>query len=120
MTKRLEFTRKTKVARFAFCNGKCESCGVPLVAGKFEYDHDKEANDGGDNSFENCRCLCRECHVAKTAVYVKETRKAERIRDRHIGAMPETKRKIPGRGFAKKVRTPKPPLAPRQMYEEVE
>lgn len=94
MSNRLEFDRKTKQRRFAYCGGYCEGCGAKLMPGHFQYDHDKEANDSGDNSFENCRCLCTACHKLKTKKYIQETRKAERVRDRHIGAMPKSKRPI--------------------------
>lgn len=86
MTDRLEFSRKTKAKRFAFCNGRCENCSAYLVPGKFQYDHDKEAADGGDNSFENCRVLCDNCHKPKTKQFVVRIRKADRQRDKNSGA----------------------------------
>lgn len=89
---RLEFTRKTKASRFLHCGGKCEMCGVRLVPGKIEYHHYREANDGGDNSFENCRVVCVACHKPLTKHYTRELRKAERIRDRNIGAFKRVSR----------------------------
>ena len=85
-SKRLEFSRKTKARRFEFAKGRCEGCGVRCVAGKFQYDHDKEAVDGGDNSFENCRVLCDNCHKLKTKHFTQRLRKSERQRDKNIGA----------------------------------
>ncbi len=98
---RLEFTRKTKVLAFQRSKGFCEECSARLVPGKFQYDHIKEANDGGDNSLANCKVLCTPCHQPKTTKYVQETRKHERIRDNNIGAFPKTKRPLQSAGFAK-------------------
>ena len=103
MTNRLNFSRKTKAQAFARSGGKCEcgKCGgIRLVAGKFQYHHIKEANDGGDNSLENCLVITNECHKPLTKKYIQETRKAERIRDKHIGAFPDG-RKLSGPGFHK-------------------
>ena len=99
---RLEFTRKTKALAFARSQGRCEcgKCGgIRLVPGKFQYHHIKEANDGGDNSVENCLVITNDCHKPLTAHYVKETRKHERIRDKNIGAMGKTSRPIQSAGF---------------------
>lgn len=92
MTTRLEFTRKTKALRFQHCKGLCEGCGVRLMPGKFEYDHDKEAADEGDNSFENCRVLCDSCHKPKTKAFIQRIRKADRQRDKNIGAFKRVSR----------------------------
>lgn len=96
MSKRLEFSRKTRARRFEHCKGKCEGCGVKLVPGKFDYHHEKEAEDGGDNSFENCRVLCDNCHAPLTKAFIRRIRKADRQRDRNIGAL-KPKRSIPRR-----------------------
>ena len=63
---RLEFSKRTKLQRFAIAGGCCEECGRKLLYGEPEYDHDKAAEFGGDNSLENCRVLCRSCHSLKT------------------------------------------------------
>jgi len=63
---RQEFTVATKKARWEHSAGKCEGCGVDLKGLRVEYDHDRACKDGGDNSFENCRVLCKHCHAAKT------------------------------------------------------
>jgi len=96
---RLNFTRKTKAQAFARCGGNCEGCGARLVPGHFQYDHIREANDDGGNGLDNCQVLCTACHTPKTVKYVQETRKAERARDKHIGAMMESGRKLSGPGF---------------------
>ena len=110
---RLEFTRKTKAARALHAQGLCEYCGMK-PKGRPEYDHYREANDGGDNSFANCRHVCVPCHAKKTARYVKETRKAERVRDRANGSL--TSRG----GFPKRERR-KPATSPvSKLYEFME
>ena len=86
VTARKEFARKTKALRFAHAKGHCEYCTLKIT-GKPEYDHFREAGDGGDATFENCRVACRPCHAAKTKVYVQERRKAERVRDKASGAL---------------------------------
>lgn len=93
---RQEFSRKVKAAAFLRADGWCELCPTKLAPGKFQYHHIKEANDGGEPTLANCLVVCTACHVPLTAVYVKETRKAERQRDRHIGAFPKSKRPMPG------------------------
>jgi 5-methylcytosine-specific restriction protein A len=84
---RVEFSRKTKRERFEHCKGHCEGCGFKLRMGRFEYDHAKRCELGGDNSFDNCRVLCDLCHNAKTARDLAEIAKSRRIRDRRIGAL---------------------------------
>lgn len=92
---RQEFSRKTKAQGFLRCAGACEECGARLVPGKFAYHHIKEANDGGAPTLENLRVLCDPCHAPLTARYVQETRRAERQRDRYIGAFPKSARPLP-------------------------
>jgi len=83
---RREFTRKTKALRAAHAGGLCEYCG--LKPKKPEYHHYKEAEDGGDNSFENCRFVCDDpCHKILTAKYKTEKSKAERVRDKANGSL---------------------------------
>jgi 5-methylcytosine-specific restriction endonuclease McrA len=93
MTKRLEFSAKTKLARFEHAKGHCENCG-DLITGVAEYDHAVEAYLGGDNSFENCRCYCRRCHARKTKQRRPEIDKTRRILKKRTGVKS-------GRGFQK-------------------
>lgn len=113
---RLEFTRKTKAKRFLHCGGKCELYGVRLMPGKIEFHHDKPAADGGDNSFENARAVCKPCHSPLTKVYTQALRKSERIRDRNIGAL-KSSRPFPKRQKPERTIT-KPPLKRPQLYVE--
>lgn len=77
---RQEFTVATKKARWAHSCGKCEGCGVSLEGQRVEYDHNTACRDGGDNSFENCRVLCKHCHNAKT--FGPDSEKFQTIRKR--------------------------------------
>jgi hypothetical protein len=70
---RKEFTLKVKleaVARYLRCPGLPER---GLVCGKkfgklseIEFDHIAREEQSGDNSSDNCRPLCKECHALKT------------------------------------------------------
>lgn len=68
MTKRREFTPKTKAAVRERSGGICEMDGCENEA--VDIDHIEECwehEEGGDNSIENARHLCSECHKAKTS-----------------------------------------------------
>lgn len=64
MTKRREFSKKTKAAAWERAGGICEADGCDAPGE--EYDHIKECWEGGDNSLSNCMLLCWSCHNAKT------------------------------------------------------
>ena len=84
---RIEFTRKTKAARYLHADGKCEGCNISLKNRVAHYDHDTPTGWlGGDASFENCRVLCQPCHSAKTRAEAPQKAKGDRIRDKAIGA----------------------------------
>jgi len=86
MTRR-EFTKATRVAAFARSEGKCENCRSKLGPGNVEYDHIIPDALGGDNSLDNCQCLCRNCHGAKTTkTDVPVIAKTKRVSAKHIGA----------------------------------
>lgn len=125
MTTRIEFSRSTKLKRFEFAKGCCEGkdCGKKLQVGDIEYDHDKEAEDGGDNSFENCRVLCRACHREKTTAFVKRIRKADRSKAAHLNARPVPKKRLPSCPFPsveKPARIEKKTLPYRKIYERAD
>jgi len=67
MTGRLEFSTLTKAKAWEREQGHCQDCGKAIRPGDGpEYDHDKPAFYGGDNSLSNCRVVCRPCHSLKT------------------------------------------------------
>ena len=103
---RKEFTKATKKARYEHCRRvdgvpHCEYCGGTFSASNPpEYHHHKEAESGGDNSFENCRVIgAKCCHVKETGKFKTACAKADRIRDDHRGVQPRVKVKIKSRGF---------------------
>lgn len=64
---RTEFPAKVKAHAALRANGHCEECTRRLIAGDFHYDHEIPDALGGEATLENCRVLCRACHVNKTA-----------------------------------------------------
>lgn len=87
MTKRLEFSRRTKAQAFARANGACEMCGARLSVGKFDYDHRLPAALGGGSDLDNCVVACRACHGTKTATEdVPRIAKTKRQHAAFIGA----------------------------------
>ena len=102
---RREFTPKTKKAAWERSKGLCEAsgpfynrpwddrCNKPML--KAEYDHFIRAADGGDNSLENCRAVCADCHSWKTCnIDTPGAAKAKRIERKH-GPKELRKRKQP-------------------------
>jgi hypothetical protein len=108
-TERAEFSVATKKARNEHCrdeNGdiRCETCGAitGTEANPADHDHYNEDASGGDNSFENCRVVCRKtCHKKKTAEFKTACAKADRSKARAEGTRRE-KQKIPSRGFQRR------------------
>lgn len=123
---RKEFPKSVKKAAFLRCSQpdgipKCEECGMPLKAGRFQYDHDKADGLGGDNTLENCVVLCSgsktSCHSLKTEQHDKPLmQKADNMRDAHFG-FTRKKVKIPSPPKAPK-RPSKPSLPPRQLFQK--
>lgn len=102
---RLEFTHATKKARWLHCHDSkgvphCEYCGAEITeANPADYHHHKEAESGGDNSFQNCRVVCRKtCHKKETARFKTECAKADRSASYRSGLRPP-KQKIASRPF---------------------
>lgn len=102
---RLEFTPATKRKAYELRGGKCPGlvelnmpCGKDLSGG-CEYDHIKRCEIEPDNSLENCRPLCRNHHLIKTAMDAKQTAKGRRLRSEN---KPKRKAKIQSRGFPSK------------------
>lgn len=101
MTKRLEFTKKTKEARAIHAGWLCEAiwngerCNTELTAGRIEHHHEVEAERGGDNSVENARAVCIKCHRMLTKAFVQAKAKAERQRAVQMNSRPKTKTPLP-------------------------
>lgn len=122
MSKRLEFSRKTKAKIIERAAGRCEKCKAALKPGEGQIDHILPCELGGQPTVANGRLICIPCHKEKTAADVRQIRKSDRQRDKFTGAM----RKAPtlkGAGFPKRERerpkSTKLPLPPARLYQEI-
>lgn len=103
MADRVEFDKKTRIAAFDRCGGKCEKCEMKLKVGTGEYDHVIPYYISRDSSLSNCQVLCTPCHRApgaKTADDQRDIAKVKRIKMKHEGTYPASKAKIRSRGFS--------------------
>lgn len=93
---RAEFSRATRQAALKRSEIRCEAsgpryglqegqrCNCSLSLG-VQFDHDVPDQLGGDNSLDNCRAVCIQCHKIKTRGDVQQIRKSDRQRDKHNG-----------------------------------
>lgn len=104
---RHEFSKQTKRAALERSGGFCEAigswyglqdgqrCNVPLGKG-VQFDHIHSAENGGDNSLENCCACCVSCHAQKTAkVDIPRAAKTKRMSDKAKG-IKKSSRPMPG------------------------
>ena len=111
--KRAEFSRVTRRDALSRSGKRCEASGprYGLPEGKrcncdlsygVEFDHDLPDVLGGDNSLDNCRAICVRCHKHKTKGDIRQTRKADRQRDKNNGTFPKPigNARIQSRGFS--------------------
>lgn len=122
---RKEFSRETRRLALQRSGVKCEAsgprygleegqrCNCSLSLG-VQYDHDVPDQLGGDNSLENCRAICVQCHKIKTRGDVQQIRKSDRQRDKRSGVI-RPAAKIKGPGFQKRQKPPRDqlPIPPR-------
>lgn len=96
---RREFSAKTKAQAFERAGGLCEECTARLGPGNVHYDHRIPDALGGENTLDNCQCLCTACHSRKTTKEdVPNISRAKRVNRKHIGAV-KAKKKMPYRRF---------------------
>lgn len=127
---RTEFTRKTKQAALERSGHRCEAsgprygfdegqrCNCHLSLG-VQFDHDVPDQMGGDNSLENCRAICVQCHKVKTKGDIQAIRKSDRQRDKASGVVrPAGKIKSAPFPKASKPKQERPALPARQLYRE--
>jgi len=103
VTKRAEFSLKTKQAAYQRAGGRCE-CGCERTFGKHpkerpEYHHRVEAILEGGNDLDNCWCIRADCHAAITANVSAPRAAKVRREDKRQTGLTRPKRKIPGRRF---------------------
>jgi 5-methylcytosine-specific restriction endonuclease McrA len=125
-----EFSTKTKRERLKQSGGFCEAegpiyglerdtrCNSSLSRG-VEFDHSISLAIGGDNSLENCRAVCLQCHKHKTRTNdVPRAAKTKRQSDKSKGIRrPKGQLKSPGFPKAEKPeRTGKAKLPPRPLF----
>lgn len=99
---RTEFSRETRREALKRSGQRCEAsgprygleegqrCNCSLTLG-VQFDHDVPDQLGGDNSLENCRAVCVQCHRIKTRGDIRQIRKSDRQRDKHNGTFKKGK-----------------------------
>jgi len=94
--------------------GRCWLSGKKIMAGDvWELDHKVALINGGSHSEDNLAPALRDKHREKTAEDVAEKSKTYRMRAKHLGVWPQSKRKIRSRGFDKARTTPDPAVRSR-------
>ncbi len=102
--RRKPLTRKQFVELFMRQDGLCPNCGQKLQSkgGQEVEIIDEHLNPlwkTGTNELSNRELWCRPCTKPKTAAEAGERSKVYDTRDKHISAMPKSKRPLPfGRG----------------------
>jgi 5-methylcytosine-specific restriction protein A len=88
---RQEFPARVKALALKRCMDdegipRCEKCDAPLKAANTNYDHDTPDGLGGAPVLENCKVLCKTCHLEKThGSDNPRMQKADRVRKKHFG-----------------------------------
>jgi len=106
-TIRAEFSKKTCEQAWERCfdkeidDGRCEYCGQAFGQRRPDYHHHIPAALGGDNSLENCRCICKACHRIVT-------------RDEDLPRITEAKAVLEGRAGLRRSKT----SWPRQKFKQ--
>lgn len=103
MPRRKSFSKKERDRLFVLYDGECHICTGPIrrEVEAYEIEHVIPWALTQDDSDDNLRLAHVKCHRVKTTSDVKTIAKTERMRLRHIGALPRSKRPIPSRSFPK-------------------
>lgn len=105
--------------RYGFEDGQRCNCSLSLG---LQYDHDVPDQMGGDNSLDNCRAICVQCHKHKTRNDIGQIRKSDRQRDKNSGVV-RPAGNIQSRGFTPSTKqqsrsVKQPVIRQRPIYEE--
>lgn len=93
---------KVKARIWIRCQGRCALTGVKLGPGvPHDFDHIKPLSMGGEHREANLQLVSRDAHRRKTAAEAPARAKADRIRAKHLGLYPRSKRPLQSRGFEK-------------------
>lgn len=100
---RKSFSRTERVRIFDLNGGKCYLCDQKIQVGEaWDLEHVVPWELTRDDSDDNVRPAHKHCHKIKTVSDIQAIRKADRIRAKHIGAWPKSKRPLKSRGFPKR------------------
>jgi len=107
---------------FARDNGVCHICklAIKVPVETWDADHVVALVNGGKHAEANLAPAHKHCHVAKTAIDIKEKSKVAKVRKKHLG-ITRPKQTIKSPGFPKAEREHKPmlkSLPPRRLYQE--
>ena len=93
---------RVRLRVFEAHGGRCYLTGRKIGPGDtWELEHVKPLHLGGENRETNLAPALAEAHREKTSREMTAKAKADRIRARHLGIRPPTRRKIPSRPFPK-------------------
>lgn len=82
-------------------HGVCYLTGVKIKPGdKWDVEHPKRLEDGGENRESNMRPALKAPHLVKTAEENSLGKQADRIRKKHVGIKTEPAKKLEGPPFA--------------------
>jgi 5-methylcytosine-specific restriction enzyme A len=96
-----EIPRRVRARVFDRFGGVCQISGRKITASdRWECDHIKRLRDGGAHAETNLQPVLVEAHRMKSAVEVSDGAKADRIRAKHLGIFPKSKRPLKSRGFS--------------------
>ena len=91
---------RVRVRVFQAHGGKCHLSGRKIMPGDaWDLDHVIALSCGGTHSEDNLAPALRDKHREKTRDDVKVKAKIARVKAKHLGIFPRSKRKIQSRGF---------------------
>lgn len=90
---------RVKVRILERFNTRCAITGTKLRPGAYEFDHIVPLSMKGGHRESNLHPILTEKHREKTAAEAGVRAKADRIRAKHLGVWPKSKRPLQSRGF---------------------